>query len=92
MKLYEYKRSRSLTNSDHSRFNILAHLSRTEPSAHWRAYRIGRPPSSVCSLSVVCRPYSLNISSETVRPIEAKFHMESPWDGGRKVCSNGVVT
>ena len=22
-------------------------------------------------------------------PIEAKFHMESPWDGGTKVCSNG---
>ena len=22
-------------------------------------------------------------------PIEAKFHMEPPWDGGTKVCSNG---
>ena len=21
--------------------------------------------------------------------IKAKFHMESPWDGGTKVCSNG---
>ena len=21
-------------------------------------------------------------------PIEAKFHMEPPWDGGMKVCSN----
>ena len=27
--------------------------------------------------------------SETIGPIEAKFHMEPPWDGGTKVCSNG---
>ena len=27
--------------------------------------------------------------SETTGPIEAKFHMEPPWDGGTKVCSNG---
>ena len=37
----------------------------------------------------VRRPFSLNISLETTRPIEAKFHMESLWDGGMKVCSNG---
>ena len=30
-----------------------------------------------------------NIFSETTWPIEAKFHMESLWDGGTKVCSNG---
>ena len=30
-----------------------------------------------------------NISSETTGPIEAKFHMEPPLDGGTKVCSNG---
>ena len=36
------------------------------------------------------RPHSLNIfSSETTGPIEAKFHMVSPWDGGTKVCLNG---
>ena len=29
-----------------------------------------------------------NIFSETTWPIEAKFHMESLWDGGMKVCSN----
>ena len=37
----------------------------------------------------------LNIfSSETTRPIEAKFHMESPWDGRTKICSNspGLMT
>ena len=27
--------------------------------------------------------------SETTGPIEAKFHMEPPWDGGTKVYSNG---
>ena len=26
---------------------------------------------------------------ETVRPIEAKFHVDPPWNGGTKVCSNG---
>ena len=35
------------------------------------------------------RPHSLNISSETAWPIKVKFHMEPPWDGGTKVCSNG---
>ena len=25
----------------------------------------------------------------TARLIEVKFHVESPWDGGTKVCSNG---
>ena len=37
--------------------------------------------------------YVVNItnifSTETTEPIEAKFHMASPWDGGTKVCSNG---
>ena len=51
---------------------------------------IGRPPSSVVCPSSVRRPHSLNsFFSETTGPIEAKFHMESPWDGGTKVCSNG---
>ena len=27
-------------------------------------------------------------SSKTTGPIEAKFHMESPWVGVMKVCSN----
>ena len=44
---------------------------------------------SSCRLSVR-QPHSLNIfSSETTGPIEARFHMESPWDGGTKLCSNG---
>ena len=41
-------------------------------------------PSSVG----VCRPRSSNVSSETTGPIEAKFHLEPLWIGGRKVCSN----
>ena len=28
-------------------------------------------------------------SSETAGPIEAKFHLEPPWDEGMKDCSNG---
>ena len=28
-------------------------------------------------------------SLETARPNEAKFHVDPPWDGGTKVCSNG---
>ena len=28
-------------------------------------------------------------SWETTRPIEDKFQVDSPWDGGMKVCSNG---
>ena len=26
----------------------------------------------------------------TTRPIEAKFHVGPPWDGGMKVCSTGL--
>ena len=38
----------------------------------------------------VCESTFSNIfSSETTGPIEAKFHVESPWDGGTKVCLNG---
>ena len=33
--------------------------------------------------------FSNFFSLETARPIEAKFHVEPPWDGGMKVCSNG---
>ena len=33
--------------------------------------------------------FSNTFSSETTRPIEAKFHMEPPLDGGTKVYSNG---
>ena len=33
--------------------------------------------------------FSNIFSSETTGPIEAKFHMAPPWDGGTKVCANG---
>ena len=28
-------------------------------------------------------------SSEITGPVETRFHVEPPWDGGMKVCSNG---
>ena len=34
--------------------------------------------------------FSNIFSLETAKPIEAKFHMEPPWDSGTKVCSNGL--
>ena len=34
----------------------------------------------------VCQHFQ---ASSPLKPIEAKFHMEPPWDGGTKVCSNG---
>ena len=39
----------------------------------------------VCVLST----FSNIFSSETTGPIEAKVHVEPPYDGGMKVCSNG---
>ena len=33
--------------------------------------------------------FSNFFSLETARPIETKFHVEPPWDGGMKVCSHG---
>ena len=41
------------------------------------------------SLSV-CLSTFLNVFSETARPIEAKFHVEPPWDGKTKVYSRGL--
>ena len=35
----------------------------------------------------VCMSTFSNIFS--TGPIEAKFHTESPWEGGKKVCSHG---
>ena len=34
-------------------------------------------------------PFSNIFSSETARPIKAKFHVEPPWEGGTKVYRNG---
>ena len=47
--------------------------------------------------SVICRPSSVCLSSTIFKHLLlrnhwadwSKFHMESPWDGGMKVCSNG---
>ena len=42
----------------------------------------------MCVCMYVCMSIFSNISSETTGPIEAKFHMEPPWDEGTKICSN----
>ena len=60
---------------------FLAHLSL---EAHRCAYSVGWPLSSVCMST-----FSNIFSSETTGLIEAKFHMQSSWDGRTKVCSNG---
>ena len=33
--------------------------------------------------------FSNIFSLETAGPVEAKFHVEPPWDGGTNYCSNG---
>ena len=48
-------------------------------------YQSLRRPSSVLRPSTFS-----NIFSETTGPIELKFHMETPYDAGTKVCSNGL--
>ena len=62
-------------------------FSSPEPKAHRLDYRIPMDPASV----VVVRPstFSNIFSSETAWPIEAKFYVEPPWEGGTKVCING---
>ena len=42
----------------------------------------------VC-VCVCVSTFSNIFSSEITGPIEDKFHMEPPWVGGTKVCSNG---
>ena len=50
---------------------------------------------SLCRQSLLpsVRPstFSNIFSSETTGPIKLKFHMETPYDAGTKVCSNGPV-
>ena len=73
--------------------NIFSIFSSPEPKAHLRAYRIPMDPASVRpSSSVICRPFTFSnvFSSETAWPIKAKFYVEPPWEGGTKVCINGL--
>ena len=69
---------------------IVQVFSSPEPKAQWWAYRIGRPLSSGCMC--VCTCVNIFNISETTGPIEAKFHMELPWDGGTKVVQTVLVT
>ena len=56
-------------------------VSSPEPSAHWCAYRIGRPLLSSTLFQIPSPQKPLGQS--------VKFHMELLWDGQMKVCSNG---
>ena len=48
---------------------------------------------SVCMCVYVCVSTFSNISSpETTGPIEAKFHVEPPWDGEQKFVQTVLVT
>ena len=69
-------------------------FSSPEPNALIRAISIPVTPASGVRPSVCPSTFSNIFSSETTGPIELKFHMETPLDGGRKVCSNvpGHVT
>ena len=66
---------------------FLAHLSR-RLTGELIGYPLIRRPSSV----VVVRPstFSNIFSSETAWPINFKFYVEPPWEGGTKVCINGL--
>ena len=81
-----YRISMPLSSLCVSTFSNISETTETQ----WWAYRIGMPLSSICVY--VCVTTFSNISSETVGPIEAKFHMEPLWDRGTKVCSNGQGT
>ena len=43
----------------------------------------------MCVCLCVLSTFSNIFSSETTGQIEAKFHMEPPWERGKTVCSNG---
>ena len=53
---------------------------------------IAYPCSGVRPSFVVRRPSTISniFSSEIAWPIKAKFYVEPPWEGGTKVCINGL--
>ena len=70
--------------------SIVGIFSSPETKAPRSAISIPVTPSSVVHRpSVLPSTFSKIFSSETTGPIELKFHMETPKDGGTKVCSNG---
>ena len=47
-------------------------------------------PASVLFVFRRC-PFTIsNVFSETTWPIKVKLYVESPWEGGTKVCINGL--
>ena len=68
-------------------FRFLAHLSR-----RLIGELIVYPFSGVqrCRCRRCRRSQFSSISSETAWPIKVKFYVEPPWEGGTKVCINGL--
>ena len=60
-------------HTNHVINDLLAHLSQRLTGVH---------------LYVCMSIFSNIFSSETTWPIEAKFHVEPPWEGEMKICSN----
>ena len=58
---------------------------------YMKLYEYQRPRSLIDLGPYLSDSIVLNFfSSITTWPMEAKFHVESPWDGGTKACSNGL--
>ena len=53
---------------------------------------LGSLVSLKCShgLTSACPHFSNNFFTKTTGPIKAKYHMEPQWDGGTKVCLQGL--
>ena len=68
--------------------SLVVLFSSPEPSGS-QGELIVYPCSGVRPSSV--RPFTISniLSFETAWPIEAKFYVEPPWEGGTKVCING---
>ena len=91
--LFFFYFSFSFLLTQHNRRIVDMYINRSpELKSYWWAYRIGRPPSSVCP-SFVCRPHSLNIfSSETLGQSKSNFIWSLHGMGERKFVQMKQVT
>ena len=66
-------------------------MSKLVDAEYMNLYEYQRPRSFIdCGPRSLRFTFSNVFSLETARPIEAKFHVQPPWDGRNKVCSNGL--
>ena len=62
----------------------------SQPNEYMKLYEYQRSRSLIDLGPNLSDSIFLNFfSSITTWPLEAKFHVEPPWDGGTKSCSNG---